>query len=93
MRPVFAASGRVFCYMKGAMKMPPYVDRSFAKMIAYKRIITGTLGLISGGIITFVGYMQDRGFSPLFAIAILIFVGGGGWALRDGVRLLRELSS
>ncbi|WP_394841697.1 hypothetical protein LZC95_32060 [Pendulispora brunnea] len=75
------------------MMMPRYVDRSFAKMVAYKRIITGTLGIISGGIITFVGFTQERAFSPLFAIAIVIFVGGGGWALRDGLRLRRELSS
>ncbi|HWL85261.1 MAG TPA: hypothetical protein VNO21_05640 [Polyangiaceae bacterium] len=73
--------------------MQPYVDRTFAKMIAYKRIITGSLGLLGAVVMTIIAFMQDRPLSPLFALSIVIFVGGGGWALRDGLRLRRELAS
>jgi len=73
--------------------MTQYVDRSFAKMIAYKRIFTGALGIIGGAVMTVLAFIQERALSPLFALAIVIFVGGGGWALRDGLRLRRELGS
>jgi len=73
--------------------MAQYVDRSFAKMVAYKRLITGTLGLAGGVVLTITAFMQERSLTPLFGLGIVIFVGGGGWALRDGIRLLRQLAS
>jgi len=69
-----------------------YVDRSFAKMIAYKRILTGTLGILASVLVTVIAFMQTRPFSLMFALAVFIFAGGGAWALRDGLRLLRELA-
>jgi hypothetical protein len=67
------------------------VDRSFARMVAIKRIVTGTLSIICGvGLI--VGLLLHRGSTPPIAgLALLIFFGGGAWTLRDGLRLRREL--
>ncbi|WP_394827413.1 hypothetical protein [Pendulispora albinea] len=73
--------------------MAQYVDRSFAKMVAYKRIVTGTLGLVGGVVLSVVAFMEGRSLSPLFVLGILVFMGGGGWALRDGLRLRRQLAS
>lgn len=67
------------------------VDRSFAKMIAYKRLVTGSLAIAAG--IGFIAYAVVRNLpmAPPFYFALLIFFGGGAWALRDGIRLRREL--
>ncbi len=69
-----------------------YVDRTFARMIAYKRILTGTLGILAGVVVSVVAFMQTRPFTLMFALAVFIFAGGGAWALRDGLRLLRDLA-
>jgi hypothetical protein len=73
-------------------RMPRTVDRSIAKMIATKRLITGTLAISAGIATTVVGMTSGRTMTPSLFLALAIFFGGGGWALRDGIRLRRELS-
>jgi hypothetical protein len=67
------------------------VDRSFARLVAIKRIVTGTLSILCGiGLV--VGLLLHRGAPPPIAgVALLVFFGGGAWTLRDGLRLRREL--
>ena len=72
--------------------MPATVDRRLAQAIAYKRIITGTAA-IAGGVAIFVLALAHGGATPLVALALTIFFAGGGWALRDGLRLRRDLIS
>ena len=71
--------------------MQPYVDRSFARVVAYKRLLTGTLSLVGGGVVTALAVMHGGTPTPLVPLALLVFFGGGAWALSDGVRVLREL--
>ena len=66
------------------------VDRQLAQAIAYKRMFTGTAALIGGVVMIGLG-MTHGGAKPLVVLAIAIFFGGGAWALRDGVRLHKEL--
>jgi hypothetical protein len=66
------------------------VDRRLAQAIAYKRIVTGTAALVGGVVMIGLG-MTHGGATPLIVLAVAIFFGGGGWALRDGLRLRREL--
>jgi len=73
-------------------KMQPYVDRTFARMVAYKRLLTGTLSFVAGGVVTALAVSHGADHpTPLVPIALLVFFGGGAWAFRDGVRVLREL--
>ncbi|MBX3209282.1 MAG: hypothetical protein KF764_29890 [Labilithrix sp.] len=66
------------------------VDRSIARMIAFKRIFTGGLSIACG--VGLVVLLALRGSPPPIAgLALLIFFGGGAWTLRDGLRLRREL--
>ena len=66
------------------------VDRSFARMVAYKRIVTGSLSIACG--VGLIILLAVRGSPPpIAALALLIFFGGGAWTLRDGLRLRREL--
>jgi hypothetical protein len=74
------------------MKMPRTVDRSIAKMIATKRIITGTLALCAGVGFTIIAYRHGSSPTPALGLALLIFFVGGAWTLRDGLRLRRELA-
>jgi hypothetical protein len=71
--------------------MPKTVDRSIAKAIAYKRIVTGTLALAAGVFVA--GAVVSHGSAPipLLGLALGIFFIGGAWTLRDGLRLRREL--
>lgn len=88
---VSACSARGRAVLAGRV-MARTVDRSFARMIAYKRIVTGGVSIACGfGVI--VG-LTLRGAPPPIAgaLAVLIFFGGGAWTLRDGLRLRRELS-
>ena len=71
--------------------MPPTVDRRLAQLIAYKRITTGVLGLMGGVAVILLAVAHGGGPSPLIVLALAIFVGGGAWTLRDGIRLRREL--
>lgn len=70
--------------------MPATVDRSFAKLVAMKRIFTGSVSLAAG--VAFAVALVWHGRPPAIAAAgLLIFFGGGAWTLRDGLRLRREL--
>jgi hypothetical protein len=71
--------------------MPPTVDRSIAKMIATKRIVTGTLALCAGIGLSIAAVVHGSSPTPGLGLALLIFFAGGGWALRDGLRLRRSL--
>ena len=71
--------------------MPPTVDRSIAKMISMKRIITGALALCAGVGLSIAAYIHGGAPTPGLGLALLIFFAGGGWTLRDGIRLRREL--
>jgi asparagine N-glycosylation enzyme membrane subunit Stt3 len=66
------------------------VDRRLAQAIAYKRIATGMAALVGGVVMIGLG-LTHGGTTPLIVLAVAIFFGGGAWALRDGVRLHREL--
>jgi hypothetical protein len=71
--------------------IPRTVDRSIARMIATKRMITGTLGLVAGCVITALAINHGGSPPPALGLAMLIFFGGGAWTLRDGLRLRKEL--
>jgi hypothetical protein len=67
------------------------VDRSIARMVAFKRVVTGAMSL-AAGVATIVALALHGGTPPpLAGVALLIFFGGGAWTLRDGIRLRREL--
>ena len=72
---------------------PQTIDRSFVRLITYKRFITAFLSY--GAAIGLTIAVAVHGTAPLFqlAAALVIFIGGGTWALRDGLRLRRELNA
>jgi hypothetical protein len=72
--------------------MPRTVDRSIAKMIAYKRITTGSAALCFGVALIIAAVVHGTAPTPGLGLALLIFFGGGVWTLRDGLRLRRELA-
>jgi hypothetical protein len=67
------------------------VDRSLARMVAFKRIVTGTLS-IGCGVVLLVALFVHGSPPPIAGVGLLIFFGGGAWTLRDGLRLRRELA-
>jgi len=73
--------------------MPRTVDRSIARMIATKRIITGSLSLAAGLGLTLFAIQHGGRPTPGLGLALLIFFGAGAWTLRDGLRLRRDLKS
>lgn len=73
--------------------MPRTVDRSIAKMIATKRIITGSLALCAGVGLMIAAFMHGGRPTPGLGLALVIFFAGGGWTLRDGLRLRRDLKT
>lgn len=73
------------------MKMPRTVDRSIAKMIAYKRISTGVVALLAGIGMIVAAVLHGGPPTPALGLALLIFFGGGAWTLRDGLRTRRHL--
>jgi hypothetical protein len=80
--------------MSMAAPSPPqrrYVDRSIARVIAYKRLFTGTLGVVGGVVMIVAGVVHGGSPPPLLVLASVMFFGVGGWALRDGIRLHRAL--
>jgi hypothetical protein len=72
---------------------PQTIDRSFVRLITYKRFITAGLSYAAAVGLTIA--VIAHGSAPAFqlAAALIIFIGGGTWALRDGLRLRRELSA
>jgi hypothetical protein len=70
--------------------LPRTIDRSIARMVATKRIITGSLALAAGVGLSFVAASHGKP-TPALGLALLIFFAGGAWTLRDGLRLRREL--
>jgi hypothetical protein len=72
-------------------RMPRTIDRSIAKMIATKRIFTGSLALCAGVGLLVAAFIHGGAPTPGLGLALLIFFAGGGWTLRDGIRLRREL--
>jgi hypothetical protein len=73
--------------------MPRTVDRSIAKMIATKRIITGSLALCAGVGLMIAAFSHGGSPTPGLGLALVIFFVGGGWTLRDGLRLRRDLKA
>ncbi len=71
--------------------LPRTVDRSLARMIATKRLITGTLAIGAGFVPVALAIGHGAAPPAQLYFALLIFWGGGAWALRDGLRLRREL--
>ncbi len=77
--------------LRSLPRLPSRVDRSVVKVIAYKRTATGILSLLGCAALLVIGTSRAGG-PPLMAfVAAAIFLLGGAWALRDGLRLLREL--
>ena len=72
-----------------------HVDRRFAQMVAYKRLVTGIAGILATVVLGIAvlarGSKVDRHSLVLAGLAAVLFVGGGTWSLRDGLRGLREL--
>lgn len=68
------------------------VDRPLARMIAYKRIVTGTLGLSLGPAMLVLGISRGGTLPPALWLAVALLACGGAWALRDGLRLRRALA-
>jgi hypothetical protein len=66
------------------------VDRSIVRMVALKRIVTGSLSIACGvGLV--VALLVHGSPPPVAGVGLLLFFGGGAWTLRDGLRLRREL--
>jgi hypothetical protein len=64
-------------------------------MVAYKRLVTGVAGILGTVVLGIAlaarGSKLDGHSLALAGIAAALFVGGGSWSLRDGLRGLREL--
>ncbi len=70
------------------------IDARFVRIVAYKRVVTGGVGLLLGPLVLAFALTAPArtGQSTMLGVfGFLAFVGGGGWALRDGVRTLRDL--
>jgi hypothetical protein len=72
---------------------PQTIDRSFVKLITYKRFITAGLSYAAAIGLTIAVIVHGSAPALQLAAALVIFVGGGTWALRDGLRLRRELNA
>jgi hypothetical protein len=71
--------------------LPKTVDKSIARMVAMKRIATGSMSLAAGGVMFYVTLEHGTGMTPLIGVALLLLWGGGAWTLRDGLRLRKAL--
>lgn len=60
-------------------------------MIAYKRLVTGSLALAAGVAMIVLAIAHGGPIPTQLYFALLLFFGGGAWALRDGLRMRREL--
>jgi hypothetical protein len=81
------------CYGRPAMQPGQTIDRSFVRLITYKRFITAALSYAAAVGLSIATAFHGGAPAIQFAAALVIFVGGGTWALRDGLRLRRELSA
>jgi hypothetical protein len=72
-------------------RSPRTIDRSIARLIATKRLITGVLAFGCGIGLVALSLSHGGPPTPALGLALLIFFGGGTWTLRDGIRLRREL--
>jgi hypothetical protein len=72
------------------LSRPSTVDRSMARLIAYKRIMTGTMSLASGVVLAVLVALHGSP-PPIAGVAFLLLFGGGAWTLRDGLRLRRAV--
>jgi hypothetical protein len=75
--------------MAGLLDRP--VERPVARMIAYKRIATGTASIALGAGLFVVARLKGAPVSPLLVLGLAIFLAGGAWTLRDGLRVYRLL--
>lgn len=78
--------------------LPRTLDRGTVKLMAIKRLITGTLSMALGIFaIVFAAQRQAAGgvsdlqTKLMFAALLAICFGGGAWSLRDGIRTLRMI--
>ena len=71
-------------------RMPRTVDRSFARMVALKRIVTGSLSIACG--VGLIVALVVHGSAPPKKMRRPIPATGGAWTLRDGLRLRGELA-
>jgi hypothetical protein len=72
--------------------MARLVEPSVVKMVAFKRIVTGSMSLAAGVVLVMLAHQRGAGPTPMLGVALLLFWGGGAWTLRDGLRLRRELA-
>jgi hypothetical protein len=77
--------------MAQMLRMPKTVDKSIVRMVATKRIATGSSSIIAGAVMIYLTIAHGSGPSPLLAFALLFLWGGGAWSLRDGLRLRAQL--
>lgn len=75
------------------LSRPQKLDRGFVKLITYKRFSTALLSYAAAIGLTIAVVIHGSAPPLQFALALVIFVGGGTWALRDGLRLRRELNA
>ena len=68
------------------LSRPQKIDRGFVKLIAYKRFSTAFLSYAAAIGLTIAVVMHGGAPALQFALALVIFIGGGTWALRDGLR-------
>lgn len=67
------------------------IDRAFVRLIATKRVVSGSLSLLAGcGVLYFAAGHGGKPYG-MIAIALVLLFGGGAWSLRDGLRLFRML--
>ena len=72
------------------MPLPTRLDRATLRLITVKRSITGTLSLGCGVALASYGYMHVAQFDGktryYWMAAVVVFLFGGSWSLRDAVR-------
>jgi hypothetical protein len=70
------------------------VDAAFVRAVAYKRIFTACASACASIALVYVvasRHTQEPRSLAMTALALAIFIGGGAWSLKDGLRLVREL--
>lgn len=72
-------------------RLPPKVDRGFAKIVAYKRAVTGVLSIAGAGLLVAMGMSRNERPGTLLYFGAALFLFTGAWALRDGLRIFRAL--